>query len=97
MSIWGKIWDIGTDIAHGLTGTPTAAQKRDTMSAANNQIDMYKKQTEIASSALASAKNEQDAQKRRIEEKQIRGLRRNFQSSSLLDNSDSGMSDKLGG
>lgn len=48
--------------------------------AINDQIKAYKDQTELTKQQLNQTKNEEVAQKRRIEEKQIRALRRNYRS-----------------
>jgi len=90
------LWDKFTDILHDVSGVPTADEKRNAASQANAQIGLYKKQSELAQGELARAKDAQDSQKRRIQEKQIRGLRRNFRPAGFLDNA-VGTSDKLGG
>jgi len=46
----------------------------------NQQIKSYKDQTELTRKELANKRNETLAEKRRIEEKTIRGLRRNYRS-----------------
>jgi hypothetical protein len=60
----------------------------------------YRDQTELAKSEIARKQNEEVAQKRRIEEKQIRSLRQNYRAQSLLGSGNTSMNDmtnKLGG
>lgn len=96
-----KVWDVATDIAHAVTGIPTAQQVRAQNTLVNDQIKAYREQTEITKGELARVKGEEDAQKRRIEEKQIRSLRRNYRVGSLLTAGQEGgnedMTSKLGG
>jgi len=87
---------VTSDIYHAVTGTSTAQEKRKMATDANNQIGLYKNQSELATNELNRARDEKDAQKRRINEKQIRSLRRNFRPAGFLDNA-VGTSDKLGG
>lgn len=66
----------------------------------NDQMKQYKEQTELTKQELNRAREEKDAEKRRIEEKQIRTLRRNYRTSGILGgaaNSQPDMNDKLGG
>ena len=67
------------------------------------QVQSYKDQTELTRQEIATKKGEEAVEKRRVEEKQIRSLRRNYSARGFLgsgqapDNSQPGMSDKLGG
>jgi hypothetical protein len=100
MGILGKIWDVATDIGHAVTGTMSAAEKRNAQGSMNEQIRAYREQTELTRSEIARKKGEELAEKRRINEKQIRSLRRNFRTQGLMGVSDSGMADmsnELGG
>lgn len=66
----------------------------------NEQIQAYKTETELTKQELAKKKDEQIAEKRRIEEKQIRALRRSYRTQGFLGTQTSGekdMSTKLGG
>jgi len=65
-------------VYHSATGVPTASEKRDQASAVRDQINAYKEQTSIASKQVEEARQSKDVEKRRIEEKQIRSLRRNY-------------------
>ena len=78
MGVLGEIWDVATDIGHAVTGIPTADQKRQSQQMMNDQVKAYKEQTEITRNEIARKKGEEVAEKRRIEEKQIRSLRRNY-------------------
>lgn len=65
-----------------------------------DQIRDYKAQTELTRQEMATKSNEVNAEKRRVEEKQIRALRGNYRGQSLLgaqSSNQNGMSDKLGG
>lgn len=100
MSFFGKVLDKATDIAHQVTGIPTADEKRNQQRALADQIKAYRDQTEIAKGELATKKSEEIAQKRRVEEKQIRTLRRNYRAQSFLGGLTSGqpdMTSTLGG
>lgn len=50
----------------------------------NKQMEEYKKQTELTRSELERTRGEAAAEKRKIQEKQIRSLRRNYRPSGLL-------------
>lgn len=94
------IWNWVTDIYHDVTGIPTAKEKRDRQDMVNEQIRSYREQTELTRQELARKRDETNVQKRRVEEKQIRTLRRNSRSQGLLGASQSNendMSTKLGG
>lgn len=94
------VHDVGTDIFHGVTGTPTADQKRDQQRMLNEQVKAYREQSEITRQEISRKQGEQEAAKRRINESQIRSLRRNIKAQGFLgsqatDQSD--MNNKLGG
>lgn len=71
MSFFDKVGHF-FDEALGLQG------KRQAQRQINDQIKAYKDQTELTRKQLEDTKNEKLAEKRRVEEKQIRGLRRNY-------------------
>ena len=54
---------------------------RDQRNMVNAQIKAYQDQTNLAKQQLDEARNATQAEKRRVEEKQIRSLRRNYRSS----------------
>lgn len=110
MSLIGKILDpfgtladvneLGTEVWHKATGMPTEDEKRNTANAMNEQVKAYKEQTELTRNELNSKRDEVNAQKRRVEEKQIRALRRNHGVQGFLGSDQQqqpGMSAKLGG
>jgi len=77
-----------------------AQQQKDARNAMNAQVEAYNKQTELTKQMLDQTRNQEAVEKRRIEEKQIRSLRRNYGAQSSLgggstDQSD--MSSQLGG
>lgn len=90
----------GIDIAKGLFGLPTSAEKEAQARMMNEQIRSYREQTELTRRELAAKRDETAAQKRRINEKQIRSLRRTTRAQGLLGASQSNEADissKLGG
>jgi hypothetical protein len=90
---------IGGQIRDAVTGESEEDRAR-RRRAVNEQIKSYREQTEITRKELAAKKDEQAAEKRRIEEKQIRALRRNYTAQGFLGTQPSGqadMSSKLGG
>lgn len=70
--------DKATDFLHNVSGVPTADQKRQQSNLINSQIKAYKDQTELTRQELNRKSSEVAAEKRRVEEKQIRSLRRNY-------------------
>ncbi len=106
MSIWdvakGIItspFDIAKKEVDYLTGKGDTKKQQELM---NEQIKAYKEQTELSKAELSRAKDEQIAEKRRIQEKQIRSLRRSsssrgFLGTSNLDATNPAMSNTLGG
>lgn len=79
---------IASTVYHAATGAPTAAEKRSQAALAQAQIDAYKKQTQIADDAISAARDQEAVEKRRINEKQIRSLRRNYRPAGFLDSND---------
>lgn len=96
MGILGKIWDVATDVGHAVTGIPTAEQKRNTQKMMNDQINLYKQQTQLAESQMKEARDAKLREKKKIEEKQIRQLRRSNRSPGFLDQGQDGLSNTLG-
>lgn len=96
----GALSDFATDAFHKVTGMPTEDEKRNQQRMMSDQIKAYREQTEITRKEVETKRNEQAVQKRRIEEKQIRALRRNYRSGGILGTQPStqpDMSSKLGG
>jgi hypothetical protein len=72
-------------------------QQRDMV---NAQIKAYQDQTNLAKQQLDEARNATQAEKRRVEEKQIRALRRNYRAAGMLGTgaaASEDMNQKLGG
>lgn len=93
------LWDTITDFAHDVTGIPTAKQRREQANMMADQIRAYREQTELTKKEIARKRSEEAAERRRINEKQIRSLRRNYRASSFLgsdQSSDQGMESTLG-
>lgn len=80
MSRWYDPWGLASDTYHAVTGQPTAKEKRSVMNDMNRQMDEYRKARELTEQQINMARDEKSANKRRIEEKQIRGLRNNYRS-----------------
>lgn len=90
---------VGDAIA-GLTGGMTAHEKTKQKRQMNKQIQEYNQQMELTKKQLAETKAQNDAEKRRVQEKQIRALRRTNRAQGFLgitQEQEPGMSDKLGG
>jgi len=113
MSIWDTVGDIVMgggilkpvtdkvrDIGGKILGIPDADEKRRQQAAMNDQIKAYRDQTELSRQELNKAKDAQSTEQRRIQEKQIRALRRNYRPAGILtaaSSSQNDMSTKLGG
>lgn len=101
MSTWTDIRDRWEQFqTAGLYNPKESRQKEaEARYIVNDQIKAYKDQTAIARKEIEAKRGEQIAEKRRIEEKQIRSLRRNYRSPGMLGTSSTteGMSQKLGG
>jgi len=94
--------DVGGGLWNKITGSPTAADRREQQNAVNAQIKAYQDQTAMARQQLDEARDATNAEKRRVNEKQIRALRRNYraQGAGLLgvgEPANQDMDAKLGG
>lgn len=89
---------IGSDIYHKVTGAPTAKEKRNQASMVAEQAQAYRDSTKLATDEIERKRGEMSAEKRRMDEKQIRGLRRSTRPAGFMDNQASGTSitSKLG-
>lgn len=98
MSAWQRWKDWWSDVDEGL-GLPSSRQRENAKKLANEQMQNYKQQTELTKQELARKRDEQVAEKRRVEAKQIRSLRHNYRSQGMLGNSGGAqdMNEKLGG
>ncbi len=96
-----KSWDISTTLYHKATGIPTEKEKRRERHQINDQIRAYKEQSNLAREQLNEVRAQKEAEKRRVNEKQIRALRGTYRSRGLLGGqvtpTEEGMSTKLGG
>jgi len=108
MSIWDWISgaakplsDKVTDVAQHTLGIPDAAERRNQAAMMNDQVKAYKEQSELTRTELNKAKDAQNVEQRRIQEKQIRTLRRNYRPAGILgqgqQSSQADVSTKLGG
>lgn len=83
--IFTKIWDKVTDIGHAVTGIPTAEERRAAMTGLKDQANFQREQMQLARNETERLRGEADAEKRRINEKQIRSMRRSFRPAGFLD------------
>jgi len=75
MGFFDKVWDKATDFLHGVTGMPTADDKRNASRMVSDQMNAYKKQTEVAEQVVAQKRQEGLANRRRMDEKQVNAVR----------------------
>jgi hypothetical protein len=105
MSIWDTIKNVYKspfDVSKGIINTVTGKPDKNQQKLINEQIKSYQEQSKLAKDELAKAKDQQIAEKRRIQEKQIRSLRgrgssRGFLGSSNPEPGNAGLSNQLGG
>ena len=83
-------------VGPAIFGAKDNEQKRAVAGAMQAQIEAYKKQTELATSEIDRVRGEENAEKRRVNEKQIRSTRRGHSNAGFLNN-DAGISNTLGG
>lgn len=95
MGLLDWAWDKATDAGHAITGIPTADEKRNQQKMMNEQMKAYKEQTKMAKDEIERKRGEQLVEKRRVQEKQIRHLRRNYSPAGFL-NTGSDISNQLG-
>ncbi len=100
---WDRVGDQIGGAVNAITGRPSQDDIRNQKYAINDQIKAYKDQTALTQQEINTARNEQDVQKRKINEKQIRSLRNNFRpAGGFLNNqrqtlgNSSGLNNKLG-
>lgn len=103
MSFWTDLRDTAEKVAtFGLYDPEKSRQAdREQRGLIQGQIDAYKEQTRIANEQMNASRESQKAEERKIQEKQIRSLRRNYRSQGILGSGNSSnqadMSAKLGG
>lgn len=89
--------DTATDVFKKATGQPSDKEVKQQKQLLNDQISAYKEQTELSKQELNAAKDSQAAEQRRIQEKQIRAVRRNSSMRGFLGSSGgSELDNKLG-
>jgi len=97
---WG-ILEKTKDVAQKATGYKNASDKRQATGLMNEQIKAYKDQSEITRQEADAKRDEGIAEKRKVDEKQIRALRRSYRTQGFLGAANnSGQADmdaKLGG
>lgn len=95
------ITDKLVDVGQKAFGIPDAAEKRKQAAMMNEQVKAYKDQTELTRQELNKTKDAQNVEQRRIQEKQIRSLRRSYRPAGILGTGQgtgqADMSAKLGG
>lgn len=82
MSLWTKFRDTWEKAATFGAYDPKKSRQadREQQNMINEQMKAYKDQTELTKQQLNEARDATNAEKRRVEEKQIRSLRRNYRS-----------------
>ena len=82
MSWWTDLRDTWEYVATGTLYDPGKSRQndRDQRNLVNSQIKAYQDQTALAKQQLDESRAATQAEKRRVEEKQIRALRRNYRS-----------------
>ncbi len=73
-----KVEDISGGLFNKITGRPSAAQTRAQQQQITDQVKAYQDQTALEKQQLDDARASQDVEKRRIQEKQIRNMRRSY-------------------
>ena len=83
MSWWTDVRDTFENVATGGLYDPWKSRQndRDQRDMVNAQIKAYQDQTAVARDQLNQARDATAAEKRRVNEKQIRTLRRNYRAS----------------
>jgi len=84
MSRWYDPFGVASSTYHAVTGAPTAQEKRAQANAVNAQVNAYKEQTRMAQEEINAKRGEMAVEKRRVQEKQIRSLRRSFRPAGFL-------------
>lgn len=79
-SIANSTANAGETIWNKVTNNPSAAEKRQQNQLITDQVNAYKQQTDLTRQQLNDARAETQVEQRRIQEKQIRSLRRNYRS-----------------
>lgn len=72
------------------------AQRRATIAAAKEQLELYKTQKEELKKESERVSSERDQERKRLHEKQIRSMRRSFRSPGFMEGPETDTKDKLG-
>jgi hypothetical protein len=85
MSFWTDVRDTVEQVGTLGMYDPKHArhQEADQRRMINDQINAYKQQTALVKQQLDDTRNQEAAEKRRIEEKQIRSLRSSYRNSGI--------------
>ncbi len=81
------LWDKITDIAHDVTGTPTADEKRHMQKEQREQMAAYKRERELAEYEVKRRREQELRERQRIDEKRVRHLRHNYASDGFFGDS----------
>lgn len=85
MSLWTKVRDkyVKLQTVGAYDPKKNRDMEREQRYLINDQINAYKEQTNLAREQLNEARSQSEIEKRRIQEKQIRSLRRNYRASGM--------------
>lgn len=85
MSWWTKTRDKYIKVASAGAYDPAKSREmeRQQRYMINDQISAYKEQTNLAREQLNETRNQTDVERRRVQEKQIRSLRRSYRATGL--------------
>ncbi len=78
------LWDKITDIAHSVTGIPTADDKRNIEKRQRDQMAGYKREREVAEYEIKRRRDQELRERSRLDEKRVRHLRHNYASDGFL-------------
>jgi len=98
MSFWTKVRDTWTNVSS--LGLYNREKDLEQARLVNSQIKAYQDQTNLAKQQLDQSRKSTEAESRRVQEKQIRSLRRNYRVQGLLgvgNPATQDMSNQLGG
>jgi hypothetical protein len=79
MSFWTSLRDtFETVVTLGVYNPARNRMEDQQRRAVNDQIKAYREQTELTQKQIDETRNQANSEKRRVQEKQIRSLRRNY-------------------
>lgn len=97
MGIFSKVWDLTTDVLHAVSGVPTADEKRNAARMVSDQINAYKQQTQLADEMISQKRDQELAEKRRLDEKFVSSIRARRSGGFLGSGDTASFPDTLGG